>query len=147
MVANNIDEAAARQSPADHVTVYKGLDLRDRTLVESRFRGAMEEALTTLGVGGVVAVQAGSLPWVVADVLATRGATLVEIDDELTRQRMTKTADEIERLRWCAHLTDVGQAACLAAVRCPGVPSSRSGRMCGWRWRPRRVRASQWRGT
>ena len=53
----------------------------------------------------------------VADALATRGATLVEIDDELTRQRMTKTADEIERLRWCAHLTDVGQAACLAAVR------------------------------
>jgi Xaa-Pro aminopeptidase len=119
VVATNIDEAAARQSEADHVSVYKGLDLHDRTLVESRFRGAMEEALTTLGVRGVIAVQAGSLPWVVGEALAVHGATLVEIDAELTRQRMTKTAVEVERLRWCAHLTDLGQAACLAGVR-PG---------------------------
>jgi Xaa-Pro aminopeptidase len=119
VVATNIDEAAARASSADHVTIYRGLDLRDRTLVESRFRGAMDEALTALGVGGTVAVQAGSLPWTVAELLRARGAKLVAIDAELTDQRMTKTAQEIERLRWCAHLTDVGQAAALRGAR-PG---------------------------
>ncbi len=119
IVATNIDEAAARASAADHVTVYRGLDLGDRTLVESRFRRAMSEALAALGVGGTVAVQAGSLPWTLATLLADRGAELVEIDAELTARRMTKTAEEVERLRWCAHLTDLGQAACLAGAR-PG---------------------------
>ena len=118
-MATNIDEAAARASAADHVTVYRGLELSDRTLVESRFRRAMDEALTALGVGGTVAVQAATLPWTVAELLRERGAELVEIDAELTRQRMTKTALEIERLRWCAHLTDLGQAAALRGSR-PG---------------------------
>jgi Xaa-Pro dipeptidase len=119
VVATNIDEAAARASAADHVTVYAGLDLHNRTLVEARFREAMDAALSALGVGGTVAVQAGTFPWVLAELLTARGASLVEIDAELTRQRMTKTAEEVERLRWCAHLTDVGQAACLAGAR-PG---------------------------
>jgi Xaa-Pro dipeptidase len=119
IVATNIDEAAARASSADHVTIYRGLDLHDRTLVESRFRRAMDEALAALGVGGTVAVQAGSLPWTVAELLRERGAELVELDAELMRQRMTKTAQEIERLRWCAHLTDLGQAAALRGAR-PG---------------------------
>jgi Xaa-Pro dipeptidase len=119
VVATNIDEAAARASAADHVAIYHGLDLHDRTLVESRFRRAMDEALTALGVGGTVAVQAGSLPWTVAELLRERGAKLVALDTELMRQRMTKTAQEIERLRWCAHLTDLGQAAALRGAR-PG---------------------------
>jgi len=117
IVATNIDEAGARASSADHVTIYQGLNLHDRTLVESRFRRAMHEALSALGVGGTVAVQAATLPWTVAEMLRERGAQLVEIDAELTRQRMTKTALEIERLRWCAHLTDLGQAAALRGSR------------------------------
>src|SRR5690349_16085408 len=80
VVATNIDEAAARGSAADHVAVYYGLDLHDRTPVESRFRRAMDEALTALGVGGTVAVQAATLPWTVAEMLRARGATPVETD-------------------------------------------------------------------
>src|SRR4051812_33976610 len=95
VVATNIDEPAARASAADHVTVYLGLDLHDRTLVEARFRGAMDAALAALGVGGTVAVQAGTFPWVLAELLTSRGVSLVEIDAELTRQRMTKTAEEV----------------------------------------------------
>jgi len=117
VVATNIDEAGARASSADHVTIYQGLNLHDRTPVESRFRRAMDEALSALGVGGTVAVQAATLPWTMAEMLRERGAQLVEIDAELTRQRMTKTALEIERLRWCAHLTDLGQAAALRGSR------------------------------
>lgn len=119
VVVNNLDEAAARASAADHVTVYKGIDLHDRTLVESRFRGAMEEALEALGVGGTVAVQAATFPWTAAELLAARGAKLVAVDAALNEQRCTKTAEEIDRLRWCAHLTDLGQAAALQATR-PG---------------------------
>jgi Xaa-Pro dipeptidase len=119
VVVNNLDEAAARASAADHVTVYQGIDLHDRTLVESRFRGALREALGLLGVGGTVAVQAAGFPWTVGELLTSQGAAIVEIDAELNDRRSTKTPEEIERLRWCAHLTDLGQAAALRGAR-PG---------------------------
>ena len=73
VVVNNLDEPAARASAADHVTVYKGIDLHDRTLVESRFRGAVDEALGALGVGGTVAVQAATFPWSLGELLAVAG--------------------------------------------------------------------------
>ena len=119
VVVNNLDEPAARASAADHVTVYPGMDLHDRTLVESRFPAAMDEALSALGVGGTVAVQAASFPWSLGELLAARGATIVPIDAELNERRCTKTDEEIERLRWCAHLTGLGQAAALRGAR-PG---------------------------
>jgi Xaa-Pro aminopeptidase len=111
VVVTNVD---ARPSAADHVTVYHGLDLHDRTPVEARFARAFSEALAALGVGGTVAVQAASFPWAAAGLV---DAELVAIDAELARVRTTKTAEEIERLRWCAHLTDVGQAAALRGAR------------------------------
>jgi Xaa-Pro dipeptidase len=117
VVVTNVDEGFARASAADHVTVYNGLDLHDRTPVESRFARAFSDALAALGVGGTVAVQAASFPWAAAELL---DAELVAIDAELWRARMTKTPAEIERLRWCAHLTDVGQAAALRTAR-PGM--------------------------
>jgi Xaa-Pro dipeptidase len=114
VVVTNVDEGFARASAADHVTVYNGLDLHDRTPVESRFARAFSQALAALGVGGTVAVQAASFPWAAAELV---DAELVAIDAELWRARMTKTPAEIERLRWCAHLTDVGQAAALRGAR------------------------------
>ena len=116
---NNLDEPAARASAADHVTVYPGMDLHDRTLVELRFPAAMDEVLSALGVGGTVAVQAASFPWSLGELLAARGPTIVPIDAELNERRCTKTDEEIERLRWCAHLTGLGQAAALRGAR-PG---------------------------
>jgi Xaa-Pro aminopeptidase len=70
-------------------------------------------------VGGVVAGEAATLPWLVGDALAERGTRVVTIDRELDRARSTKTSAEIERLRFCAALTDVGQRAALEAAR-PG---------------------------
>ena len=60
VVATNIDEAAARASAADHVTVYRGLDLPTARSSSRASGGAMAEALAALGVGGTVAVQAGT---------------------------------------------------------------------------------------
>jgi Xaa-Pro dipeptidase len=117
ILVNNLDEAAAHASAADVVETYRGLDLHDRSLVEARFRHAAGEALTTLGVGGTVAVQAATFPWSVGTLLTERGASIVAIDEALNRQRSTKTAAEIERLRWCAHLTDLGQTAALREIQ------------------------------
>src|SRR5262249_10910762 len=70
-------------------------------------------------VSGVVAVEAITFPSLVADALAARGTRTVMIDRELDRVRATKTAAEIEQLRFCAGLTDAGQKAALSAAQ-PG---------------------------
>ena len=119
VVVNNLDEPEARASTADLVATYRGLDLHDRSLVEERFRRAASEALVTLGVAGRVAVQAATFPWSVGELLRERGASVVALDNALNRQRSTKPAAEVERLRWCAHLTDLGQAVALRETR-PG---------------------------
>src|SRR2546425_773117 len=84
-----------------------------------RVAEAARRARAEVGVGGVVAGEAAPLPWLVADALAERGARVVTIDRELDRARATKTAAEIERLRFCAALTDLGQRAALEGAR-PG---------------------------
>ena len=117
VVVSNLDEAAARARDPDVLVTYRGLDLHDLSPVEDRFRRAADQALRTLDVRGTVAIQQATFPWTVGELLTERGVSIIAIDDELNRQRSTKTAAEIERLRWCAHLTDLGQAAALRGSR------------------------------
>jgi Xaa-Pro aminopeptidase len=119
VVVSDLDEAAARGRSPDVLVTYRGLDLHDRSPVEGRFRRAADQALRTLDVRGTVAIQEATFPWTVGELLAERRVSIVAIDEELSRQRSTKTAAEVERLRWCAHLTDLGQAAALRGSR-PG---------------------------
>jgi Xaa-Pro aminopeptidase len=119
LLVNNLEEAGARRAAADHVLTYVGLALGERSPVEDRYRAAVVSALDELDVGGTVAIEAATFPALVADVLAGRGVRTVTIDRELDRARATKTAAEIDRLRFCAELTDAGQLAALAAAR-PG---------------------------
>jgi Xaa-Pro aminopeptidase len=119
LLVNNLEEAGARRAAADHVLTYVGLALGERSPVEDRYRAAVVSALDELDVGGTVAIEAATFPALVADVLAGRGVRTVTIDRELDRARATKTAAEIDRLRFCAELTDAGQRAALAAAR-PG---------------------------
>jgi len=119
LLVNNLEEAGARRAAADHVLTYVGLALGERSPVEDRYRAAVVSALDELDVGGSVAIEAATFPALVADVLAGRGVRTVTIDRELDRARATKTAAEIDRLRFCAELTDAGQLAALAAAR-PG---------------------------
>jgi Xaa-Pro aminopeptidase len=119
LLVNNLEEAGARRAAADHVLTYVGLALGERSPVEDRYRAAVVSALDELDVGGSVAIEAATFPALVADVLAGRGVRTVTIDRELDRARATKTAAEIDRLRFCAELTDAGQRAALAAAR-PG---------------------------
>lgn len=119
LLVNNLEEPGARRTGADHLVTYVGLALGERSPVEDRYRAAVTRALDELDVAGVVAIEAVTLPALVADALAARGARTVALDRELDRMRATKTATEIERLRFCARLTDAGQQAALAAAR-PG---------------------------
>jgi Xaa-Pro dipeptidase len=119
LLVNNLEEAGARQAEVDQILAYVGLALGERSPVEDRYRAGVTRAVDELDVGGVVAIEGGTLPALVADVLAGRGATTEPIDRELDRMRATKTAAELERLRFCAKLADAGQRAALAAAR-PG---------------------------
>lgn len=119
LVVNTLEQADAESSAADRVFPYVGIALGEMRPVEDRYRIAVREAVAALGIAGVVAVEAQSLTALVADVLSEAGATTVLIDRELDRARMVKTPAEIERLRYCAHLADVGQAAVLEAAK-PG---------------------------
>ncbi len=119
LLVNNLEETGARASEADHVMTYVGLALSERSPVEDRYRAAVERTLAELDVAGVVAIEAATFPALVADVIAARGAKTVTIDRELHRMRATKTAAEVERLRFCAAIVDSGQRAALAAAR-PG---------------------------
>jgi Xaa-Pro dipeptidase len=119
LVVNSLESDAAEQSHADRVFSYVGIALGERTPVEDRYRHAVSEAIRELGVGGTVAVEAATLTLLVGELLAAAGAKTVLIDRELDRARMTKTPAEIERLRYCAHLTTLGQQAALKATR-PG---------------------------
>ena len=121
VVATNIDEAAARASAADHVTVYRGLEP-----ARPHARGVALPAGDGRGAGRARRRRhrrsAGRrrCPWTVAELLARSAApSWSRSTPSSTRQRMTKTALEIERLRRCAHLTDLGQAAALRGSR-PG---------------------------
>jgi Xaa-Pro dipeptidase len=116
LLANNLEEAGARSSSATSVLTYVGLALDALDPVQDRYQRALDEALDTLGVGGVVAVQAASLPERIAHSLAERGARLVFLDGEFDRARATKTSAEIDSMRRSALVVDAGQAAALKAV-------------------------------
>jgi Xaa-Pro dipeptidase len=117
LLVNNLEEADAAESGADRVFGYVGIGLAERSPVEERYAAALAQALDELDVGGVVAVEAATLSWLAAEALDRRGARLVIIDRELDRVRSTKTPEEIERLRFCASLTDAGQRAALESAR------------------------------
>jgi Xaa-Pro aminopeptidase len=116
LLVNNLEEAGARSSAATWVFPYVGLALDALDPVQDRYQRAVDQAIDGLGVGGVVAVQAASLPERVAHSLAERGARLVFLDAEFERARATKTSAEIESLRRSARVVDAGQAAALKAV-------------------------------
>ena len=117
LVVNSLEQAAAEQSAADTVFGYIGIALDQRLPVEDRYRAAVRDAIRQLGITGVIAVEAQTLTLLVGELLADAGAKTVLIDRELDRARVVKTAAEIERLRYCAHLADLGQRAALTGTR------------------------------
>jgi Xaa-Pro dipeptidase len=81
---------------------------------------AASAALAEAGVGGTVALEPATCPDGVRRLLEGRGAATVEATAALRDARAVKTAEEIDRLRACAALTAVGQAAAREAA-VPGM--------------------------
>ena len=120
LLVNTLEAADAEASGADRVFTYVALALGDRSPVEDRYGACVREAVRDLGVGGTVAIEAATTPLLVGEILSAAGAKTVYIDRALDRVRSTKTPIEIERLRYTAHLTALGQRAALAVAR-PGI--------------------------
>ena len=87
VVVNNLDEPAARASAADHVTVYPGMDLHDRTLVESRFPRRHGRGAECARRGRHGRRPGGQLP-----VVAGRAARRTGRDDRSHRRRAQRAA-------------------------------------------------------
>lgn len=117
LVVANTEEADARAARAAAVYPYEGFGRLYQAPVEDNFAAAMAAAVAELGVGGRVAVEPGSFPASVAELLD--GGARVDIGPELRVQRATKTAEEVAALRLCAEVTGAGHRAALTAAR-PG---------------------------
>jgi Xaa-Pro aminopeptidase len=75
-------------------------------------RGELIAALHDLVEGaGRLAVEADTLPMVVADAVRAEGIELVDVDDLVVSARRIKLPDEIEAIRRASHLADVVQQA------------------------------------
>lgn len=112
LIVSDVEEAAARASRADEVLVYEAFAPRPHPgPLDDWYTRTLLAAAKSASVTGVIAAEMGSTPMGAHDALATLGCAFVDIGPALRRVRATKTREEIDRLRSCAALTGVGQAA------------------------------------
>ena len=88
---------------------YEGFSAERPLQGSPAYVSAARQLASELGVSGVLAVEAGSLPAALAEALSGRIASTVPIDRELARARMVKTEDEIAALRRASAVADAGQ--------------------------------------
>jgi Xaa-Pro dipeptidase len=115
LLANN--ERYTGRLAADHVVDYEGFSAERPLQGYREYVAAARRLVRTLGISGTVAVEAGSFPASLAEVLSARVATTVPVDEALSRVRMVKTANEIVALRRASAVTDAGQLAAAPAAR------------------------------
>ncbi len=94
---------------AAQVVTYEGFSAERPLQGSPAYVSAARQLASELGVSGVLAVEAGSLPAALAEALSGRIASTVPIDRELARARMVKTEDEIAALRRASAVADAGQ--------------------------------------
>ena len=118
ILCNELERHAADAGWATVVRTYESLGWRDPSRLEDKHAAALRGLLGELGVGGTVAVQAGTCPRHLSDALGD-AAQIVAIDRALERARAVKTDAEVAALRRSAEVTAVGHQAAARAVR-PG---------------------------
>lgn len=113
LVVTNLE----RETPgwADPVATYEGFSWKAPTDIFANYLAAVAGLIDRLDVAGIVAVEQPSLPASLLPMLD--GMRLVPVGDALSRQRMTKTADEIAALREAALTASAGQRAFLVSAR------------------------------
>jgi Xaa-Pro aminopeptidase len=118
LLCNELERHAANAGWATVVRTYESLGWGDPSPLEDKHASVERALLRELGVGGTVAVQAGSAPVHLQDALGD-AARIVSIDRALERARAGKTNAEIAALRRSAEVTAAGHRAARRAVR-PG---------------------------
>jgi Xaa-Pro aminopeptidase len=118
MLCNELERRAAEAGWASVVRSYESLGYREADPLEDKQAAAARTLLRELGVGGTVAVQAGTFPLQLREALG-EDVRIVPIDRALERVRAVKTDAEIAALRRSAEVTAVGHRAAAEAVR-PG---------------------------
>ena len=118
LVCNELERHAAGAGWATVVRTYESLGWSDPTPLEDKHADVARDLMRELGVGGTVAVQAGTFPRHLEDALG-QAVRIVPIDRALARARAVKTDAEIAALGRCAEVTAVGHRAAAHAVR-PG---------------------------
>lgn len=118
VLCNELEQHAANAGWATTVRTYESLGWRESSPLDDRQAEVARDVLRELGVGGTVAVQAGTFPLHLKDALGD-DARIVPIDRALERARAVKTDAEVAALRRSAEVTAVGHRAAFGAVR-PG---------------------------
>jgi Xaa-Pro aminopeptidase len=116
VLCNELERPAAEAGWATVVRTYESIGYREPAPLEDKQAACARALLRELGVGGTVAVQAGTFPVHLHEALGDEART-VPIDRALERARAVKTDAEVAALRRSAEVTAVGHRAALEAVR------------------------------
>ena len=112
-----LEEEAA--SPREGVVLrYDGYGQLPAFPPDARYCETFRNLIRSLGVSGSIATEPATLPAIIDAMLPYNRKA--ELAQALRRQRMTKTIDEVDALRWSAEVTAAGQRRFVERVR-PGI--------------------------
>ena len=97
------------------VLQYDGYGRSQALSAREAFTAAFADLLRQLGVGGRIAIESATHPFLADSRLPAGERT--DITTALRRQRMTKTVAEVEALRRCAGVAAAGQSRMMASLR------------------------------
>ncbi len=117
LIAANVERP--EDAAVNAVESYVGYAFERPADLAANYLDAVARAASRLGLGGVLAVEAASIPAALRDQLSAThpGMRFVDVAPALTRQRATKTADEIALLRRAAEAAAAGQRRARRAAR------------------------------
>lgn len=117
LVVTNLEAPGAHASRADRVVDYVGFSAGDPEPLLTNYLAAVRAALNEAGVGSLLAVEEGSLPASVAEILRATGIRTVDVSRELAVTRAVKTPDELVLLRESARVASVAHRRVVEAAR------------------------------
>ena len=117
LIAANAERTG--DAAVDAVESYVGYAFGQPADLVANYLAAVVRAASRFGLGGVLAVEAASIPAALRDQLSAAhlGTHFVDVAPALARQRATKTADEIALLRRAAEAAAAGQRRASRAAR------------------------------
>jgi len=112
-----------------HLFSFEGFSATEATDPAGTYVTQIGQALRAAGASGgkgTIGIETRNLPYVAAQAIATAlpAWTIVDIEPALIRARWIKTAREIEKLRFAAHVSDVAQSTLGELAKTAGASES-----------------------